>query len=197
VPPKQSCTSTASRAKCSLSSSAPGLQLYRARPARRLRSAVSGSRMPASGGWKTRPNQSYAVRSGSRLLGGSERHRLMASPIGSLGSDPRLLGLTMGVGPDRTLGSDPVHQGLRTCPKVRPIKQLLPPLDSHKNEGEKAVVRTPRNPLKRNRFRPCCRAVTILSRALCAGAYGRSVKRGSSVQINPASLGGISDERFA
>ena len=60
----------------------------------------------------------------------------MASPIGSRGSDPRLLGLTMGVRPDRTLGSDPVHQGLRTCPKVRPIKQLLPPVDSHKNEGE-------------------------------------------------------------
>src|SRR5258707_15586155 len=98
---------------------------------------------------------------------------------------------------DRTLGSDPVHQGLRTCPKVRPIKQLLPPLDRHKNEGEKAVVRTPRNPLKRNHFRPCRRAVSFLSRALCAGAYGRYVKRGSSVQINPASLGGISVGRFA
>src|SRR5258708_34116928 len=101
--------------------------------------------MPASGGWKTRLNQSYAVRSGSRLLGGSERHRLMASPIGSRGSDPRLLGLTMGVGPDRTLGSDPVHQGLRTCPKGRPINKLLPPLDSRKNEGEKAVVLSARN----------------------------------------------------
>ena len=55
VPPRQSCTSTASRAQCSPSSSAPGLQLHRARPARRLRSAVSGSRMPAGGGGKTRP----------------------------------------------------------------------------------------------------------------------------------------------
>jgi hypothetical protein len=35
--------------KCSPSSSAPGLQLHRARPARRLRSAVSGSRMPVAG----------------------------------------------------------------------------------------------------------------------------------------------------
>lgn len=59
VPPKQSCMSTASRAKCSPSSFAPGLQLYRARPARRLWPAVSGSLMPAGGGWKTRPNQSY------------------------------------------------------------------------------------------------------------------------------------------
>jgi hypothetical protein len=30
---------------------------------------------------------------------------------GSRGSDPRLLGLTMGWLLDRTLGSDPVHQG--------------------------------------------------------------------------------------
>ena len=41
--------STASRAQCSPSSSAPGLQLHRARPARRLRLAVSGSRMSAGG----------------------------------------------------------------------------------------------------------------------------------------------------
>jgi hypothetical protein len=72
VPPKQSCTSTASRAQCSPSSSAPGLQLHRARPARRLRSTVSGSRMLADGGWKTRPNQGYGVRTGSRISGGSE-----------------------------------------------------------------------------------------------------------------------------
>ncbi len=39
------------------------------------------------------------------------RGRMREEAKGSRGSDPRLLGLTMGWLLDRTLGSDPVHQG--------------------------------------------------------------------------------------
>ena len=39
------------------------------------------------------------------------RGRTREAAKGSRGSDPRLLGLTMGWLLDRTLGSDPVHQG--------------------------------------------------------------------------------------
>jgi hypothetical protein len=50
-----------------------GLATAQSETGKALRSAVSGSRMPAGGGWKTRPNQSYGVRTGLRISGGSKR----------------------------------------------------------------------------------------------------------------------------
>ena len=37
--------------------------------------AVGRIRITDAGGWKTRPNQSYGVRTGLRISGGSERYR--------------------------------------------------------------------------------------------------------------------------
>src|SRR6266404_7642405 len=52
------------------------------------------------------PSPSARARPGGGDFGGATE-----AAKGSRGSDPRLLGLTMGWLLDRTLGSDPVHQG--------------------------------------------------------------------------------------
>src|SRR3979411_3122063 len=91
------------------------------------------------------PCPKSAPDSDSRYLFGGDFGGATEAVKGSRGSDPRLLGLTMGWLLDRTLGSDPVHQG-----SSMPEGQTNPQLDNNIPQQVRQIETARSLPILRN-----------------------------------------------